>query len=66
MRPMVRYIDHLAHLVEPDRLVVLIPELVVRHPWQNILHNHMAIGLEGVLLFRRHILVTVVPYQLPE
>ena len=66
MRPMVRYIDHLSHIVEPDRLVVLIPELLVRRPWENILHNHMAIALESVLLFRRHILVTVVPYQLPK
>lgn len=66
MRPMVRFIDHLAHMVEPDHVTVLIPELVVPRPWQNILHNHMAIGLEAALLFRHHILVTIVPYGLPE
>ncbi len=66
LRPMVRYIDHLTHLFAPGRVIVVIPELVVGKPWQNILHNHMAFALEAVLVFRREVSVTVVPYHLPD
>lgn len=66
LRPMVRYIDHLAHLFAPGRVLVVIPELLVKRPWQNMLHNHMAIALQAVLLFRRQIMVTVIPFRLNE
>jgi hypothetical protein len=64
LRPIVRYIDHLAHLFAQGRVVVVIPELVVDRPWQNFLHNHMAVALEAVLVFRRKVSITVVPYNL--
>lgn len=66
IRPMVRYIDHLTGLFAEGRVVVVIPELLVEKSWQNILHNHMAVALEAVLIFRRRIAVTVVPYRLQQ
>ncbi|MCY0898913.1 MAG: APC family permease [Firmicutes bacterium] len=66
LRPMVRYIDHLTNLFAPGRVLVVIPELVVGKPWQNLLHNHMAFALEAILVFRREVSVTVVPYHLPD
>lgn len=66
LRPMIRYIDHLTNLFAKGRVVVVIPELIVGKPWQNVLHNHMAFALEAALVFRREVSVTVVPYHLPE
>ncbi len=66
LRPMVRYIDHLTNLFAKGRVVVVIPELVVGKSWQNVLHNHMAFTLEAILVFRRQVSVTVVPYHLHE
>jgi amino acid transporter len=65
LRPMVRYIDHLTNLFAKGRVIVVIPELVVGRRWQNVLHNHMAFALEAILVFRREVSVTVVPYHLP-
>lgn len=65
LRPILRYLDHLTNLFAPGRVLVVIPELVVGKAWQNILHNHMAVALEASLVFRRDILVTVVPFHLP-
>ncbi len=65
LRPMVRYIDHLTNLFARGRVVVVIPEIVVGRRWQNILHNHMAVALEAILVFRREVSVTVVPFHLP-
>lgn len=64
LRPMIRYIDHLNNLFANGRVLVVIPELVVGKPWQNVLHNHMAFALEAALVFRREIGVTVIPYHL--
>ncbi len=66
LRPMIRYIDHLTNLFAKGRVIVVIPELVVGKPWQNVLHNHRAFALEAALVFRREVAVTVVPYHLPD
>ena len=47
-------------------LAVLVPELVVRHWWENLLHNHRANLLKLMLLMRgnRHILVVNIPWYI--
>lgn len=64
IRPLVRYIDHFRNLLHPGKVVVVIPEMVVDRFWKNLLHNHMAMTLQAVLLFRRQVVVTVVPFKL--
>jgi hypothetical protein len=43
---------------------VYVPEYVVGHWWENILHNQSALRLKGRLLFEPGVMVTSVPWQL--
>ena len=45
-------------------VTVYIPEYVVGHWWEQILHNQSALRLKGRLLFTPGVMVTSVPYHL--
>jgi amino acid transporter len=63
--PMVNYIWSL-HRQRPDlTLTVILPEIVVRHWWQNILHDQTAPRLRRALRPLPKIVVTTVPFHLP-
>jgi hypothetical protein len=47
-----------------DVVTVFIPEYVVGHWWEQILHNQSALRLKGRLLFQPGVMVTSVPWQL--
>ncbi|NED61639.1 DNA-binding protein, partial [Streptomyces sp. SID10244] len=47
-----------------DVITVFIPEYVVGHWWEQILHNQSALRLKGRLLFEPGVMVTSVPWQL--
>ena len=62
-RPVLRFVDELEARYDNEIITVLIPEFVVSHWWQHILHNQSALILKGRLLFRRGLVVTSVPYH---
>jgi hypothetical protein len=43
---------------------IYIPEYVVGHWWENVLHNQSSLRLKGRLLFEPNVMVTSVPWQL--
>ncbi|MHC1403564.1 DNA-binding protein, partial [Mycobacterium avium subsp. paratuberculosis] len=45
-------------------VTVFIPEYVVGHWWEQVLHNQSALRLKGRLLFTPGVMVTSVPWQL--
>ena len=47
-----------------DIVTVFIPEYVVGHWWEQLLHNQSALRLKGRLLFTPGVMVTSVPWQL--
>ena len=47
-----------------DVVTVFIPEYVVGHWWEQLLHNQSALRLKGRLLFQPGVMVTSVAYQL--
>ena len=47
-----------------DVVVVYIPEYVVGHWWEQVLHNQSALRLKGRLLFTPGVMVASVPWQL--
>jgi hypothetical protein len=47
-----------------DVVTVFIPEYVVGHWWEHLLHNQSALRLKGRLLFEPGVMVTSVPWQL--
>jgi hypothetical protein len=60
-------LDHVASIRREsprDVVSVLIPEYVVRHWWEHLLHNQSALRLKARLLFRPGVMVTSVPWQL--
>ena len=63
-RPVLRFIDELDARYDNDIVTVVIPEFVVNHWWEHLLHNQSALLLKGRLLFRKGTVVTSVPYHL--
>jgi hypothetical protein len=62
--PVVEYIRQLRRDRPHDIVSVFIPEYVVGHWWEQVLHNQSALRLKGRLLFQPGVMVTSVPYQL--
>jgi amino acid transporter len=63
-RPILKFLDEIDARWENDIVTVLIPEVVVRKWWEQLLHNQTALFLKGRLLFREGVVVTSVPYHL--
>ena len=63
-KPLLAYIDTVHELFPDDTLTVILPEFVVAHWWEHILHNQTALRLKAALLFRPGIVVTNVPQHL--
>ena len=63
-RPLLEFLDRLDEKYENDNVTVIIPEFVVSHWWENILHNQSALRIKRWLLFRRGTMVTSVPYHI--
>jgi hypothetical protein len=62
--PVVEYVAALRRESPRDLVVIYIPEYVVGHWWEHILHNQSALRLKARLLFQRGVMVTSVPWQL--
>ncbi len=63
-RPVVDYIKQIRREGPRDVVAVYIPEYVVGHWWENLLHNQSALRLKGRLLFEPGVMVINVPWQL--
>jgi amino acid transporter len=63
-RPIIDYIRRIRKQSPRDVVTVFIPEYVVMHWWENLLHNQSALRLKSRLLFEPDVMVTSVPYQL--
>jgi amino acid transporter len=62
--PVLDYVAALRKDHPRDLVVVYLPEYVVGHWWEQLLHNQSALRLKARLLFQRGIMVTNVPWQL--
>ena len=63
-RPIIDYVKDLRTESPNDLIAVFIPEYVVGHWWEQILHNQSALRLKGRLLFSNSVMVISVPWQL--
>ena len=66
INPLVHYILELERKHPDRKITVLVPELVVRHWWENILHNQRVQVLKVLLLLRgnQRIIVVNIPWYL--
>jgi amino acid transporter len=62
--PVIEYVRTVRRGSPRDLVTVLIPEYVVGHWWEHLLHNQSALRLKGRLLFTPGVMVTSVPWQL--
>ncbi|MGH3477451.1 MAG: APC family permease [Nocardioidaceae bacterium] len=63
-RPIVDYIRGIHRQSPRDLVTVFIPEYVVGHWWEQVLHNQSALRLKTRLRLIPGVMVTSVPYQL--
>ena len=63
-RPILDYVRRVRSDAPRDAVTVFIPEYVVGHWWEQLLHNQSALRLKGRLLFTPGVMVTSVPWQL--
>lgn len=63
-RPILDYVKTLTRKSPRDLVTVYIPEYVVGHWWEQLLHNQSALRLKGRLLFSPGVMVVSVPWQL--
>jgi amino acid permease-like protein len=62
--PVLEYVATLRESGPRDVVVVYIPEYVVGHWWEQLLHNQSALRLKARSLFQRGVMVVSVPWQL--
>ncbi|HZA09115.1 APC family permease [Mycobacterium sp.] len=63
-RPVLDYVKRVSKESPRTVVTVFIPEYVVGHWWEQLLHNQSALRLKGRLLFMPGVMVTSVPWQL--
>jgi len=62
VRPVQLYVRQLRRDYPGDVISIIIPEYVVGHPWENLLHNQTALRLKARLRFEPSVTVTSVPW----
>jgi amino acid transporter len=63
-RPILDYVKRVSKESPRSVVTVFLPEYVVGHWWEHVLHNQSALRLKGRLLFMPGVMVTSVPWQL--
>lgn len=63
--PLFRFIAKVESKKGPnDYITILVPEFETHRWWHRLLHNQTGLLLRNLLVFRKNVVVTVVPYQL--
>jgi amino acid transporter len=63
-KPIIDFVKNVRTESPRDVVTVFIPEYVVGHWWEHVLHNQSALRLKGRLLFEPGVMVVSVPWQL--
>ena len=63
-RPILEYVKSIRRESPRDLVVVYVPEYVVGHWWEQLLHNQSALRLKSRLLFTPGVVMASVPWQL--
>ena len=63
-RPVVDFVKNIRRDSPRELVVVFVPQYVVGHWWENVLHNQSALRLRARLQFQPGVMITTVPWQL--
>ncbi|MGG4141603.1 APC family permease [Paenibacillus algorifonticola] len=66
MQPLLKFIDTVERKASQSsyRVTVIIPQFIPKRGWHNILHNQTSFMIRALLLHRKNVVVTTVPYHL--
>lgn len=63
-RPVLDFVKSIRRDSPRELVVVFVPQYVVGHWWENVLHNQSALRLRARLQFQPGVMITTVPWQL--
>ena len=66
MEPLLEYVERLSSNGDDGYVTIVLPEFVPARWWHHVLHNQRALLIKGALLFKRHTVVTSVPFHLQQ
>ncbi|HEY8198416.1 MAG TPA: hypothetical protein VIF44_01490, partial [Candidatus Limnocylindrales bacterium] len=61
--PFLAYLDMVAPETDEVMTIVIVPEYVARHWWENLLYNQLSNRIRRALIGRPHTVVTSLPYR---
>ena len=65
--PLMEYVDRIDDVARRDeKVTIVLPQFMPVKWWHNLFHNQTAMLIRLAFLFRRHTIVTDVPYRLEE
>ncbi|MCL4490553.1 MAG: APC family permease [Nitrospirae bacterium] len=64
IEPLIDYIDEVRNKYPEGVITVILPEFVPSRWWHHLLHNQTALFIKGILLFKRGVVSTSVPFHL--
>jgi hypothetical protein len=63
-RPVLDYVRAIRRDSPRELVIIFVPQYVVGHWWENVLHNQSALRLRARLQFQPGVMITTVPWQL--
>jgi amino acid transporter len=64
LEPFLDYVNELSSVLQPsERLTIVVPQFIPKRWWHNLLHTQTAFWLRFMLLNKRGVVITEVPYQ---
>ncbi|WP_394231412.1 APC family permease [Niallia oryzisoli] len=66
IQPLTKFIDTIENKAGEAnyRVTVIIPQFILKKGWHNVLHNQSSILIRTILLHRKNVIITTVPYRL--
>jgi hypothetical protein len=65
IKPLVEFIERIDRHYDNEKTVtVLLPEFITRKWWHRLLHNQSAFRIRSLLLARKDVVVSTVPFRL--
>lgn len=64
--PLMKYIDNIDKKGSGGLITILIPQFIVKRWWHALLHNQTAVVIRTMLLFRKDIVISTIPFHLNE
>jgi hypothetical protein len=64
LEPFLEYVNELCSVLQPnERLTIVVPQFIPKRWWHNLLHTQTAFWLRFMLLNKKGVVITEVPYQ---